>query len=33
VLKCKVNIKDFVVYPHNINKVRCKKIEVLEEVL
>jgi len=31
VLKCKVNIKDFVVYPHNINKVRCKKVEVLGE--
>ena len=31
VLKCKVNIKDFVVYPHNINKVRCKRVEVLGE--
>jgi hypothetical protein len=30
ILKCKVAIKDFVVYPYNIDKVRCKKIEVIK---
>ena len=29
VLKCKVAIKDIAVYPLNITKVRCKKVEVL----
>ena len=33
VLKCKVHVDDIVVHPYHINKVRCKKIEVLEEVL
>ena len=28
-LECKVAIKDFVVYPHYITKVRCKKVEVI----
>ena len=31
VLKCKVNIEDFVVYSQNISKVRCKKVKVLGE--
>ena len=31
ILKCKVNIKDIVVYPHDISKVRCKKVKVLKE--
>ena len=30
VLRCKVHKDDFVVYPHNIDKVRCKKVVVLE---
>ena len=32
VLKCEVDIKDFVVYPSNITKVRCKKVKILEEL-
>jgi hypothetical protein len=28
-LKCKVNKKDFVVYKHDITKVRCKKVTVI----
>ena len=31
VLECAVKIKDFVVYTHNITKVRCKKVTVLGE--
>ena len=30
-LKCKVHRKDFVVYPHDITKVRCKKVTVIGE--
>ena len=30
-LKCKVNKKDFVVYKHDITKVRCKKVTVIDE--
>jgi hypothetical protein len=30
-LKCIVNKKDFVVYPEDITKVRCKKVTVLGE--
>ena len=29
VLKCKVHKKDFVVFPHNIDKVRCKEVKVV----
>jgi len=29
VLECKVHIDDFVVYPHDITKVRCKSVEVI----
>ena len=29
ILKCKVNIKDIVVYPYNIDKVRCRKVKVI----
>jgi len=29
VLRCKVKIKDFVVYPKNITKVRCKRVKVI----
>jgi hypothetical protein len=29
VLKCRVAVKDFVVYRKNIDKVRCKKVEVI----
>ena len=29
--KCLVKKKDFVVYPKNISKVRCKEVEVLED--
>jgi hypothetical protein len=32
VLKCKVKLKDIVVYGKNIQKVRCKQVEVLEVV-
>ncbi len=32
VLKCKVAIKDIVVYGSDITKVRCRKVRVLEEV-
>ena len=32
VLKCEVAIKDIVVYGHDITKVRCRKVKVLEEV-
>jgi hypothetical protein len=32
VLKCKVKLKDIVVYGKNIQKVRCRKVEVLGEV-
>jgi len=28
--KCKVYVDDFVVYPHDITKVRCRKVEVVE---
>ena len=31
VLKCKVNIEDFVVYSKNIMKVRCKTVKVIGE--
>ena len=30
-LECKVNKKDFVVYPRDISKVRCKKVTVIGE--
>ena len=30
-LKCKVHKNDFVVYPNNITKVRCKKVTVIGE--
>jgi hypothetical protein len=30
-LECKVNKKDFVVYPYDITKVRCKKVTVVGE--
>jgi hypothetical protein len=30
-LACKVHKNDFVVYPHNITKVRCKKVTVVGE--
>ena len=30
-LKCKVNKKDFVVFPNDITKVRCKKVTVIGE--
>jgi len=32
VLRCRVALKDIVVYPFNITKVRCRKVEVLGEV-
>jgi hypothetical protein len=32
VLKCKVRLKDIVVYGKNIQKVRCKKVEVIGKV-
>ena len=32
VLKCEVDIKDFVVYATDITKVRCKKVKVIEEI-
>jgi len=32
ILKCKVNIKDISIYPYDITKVRCKKVEVIEEM-
>jgi hypothetical protein len=32
VLKCEVALKDIVVYGHNIDKVRCKKVKVVGEV-
>ena len=32
VLKCEVDIKDFVVYSKDITKVRCKKVKVIEEI-
>jgi len=31
VLKCEVALKDIVVYKHNIDKVRCRKVKVIEE--
>jgi hypothetical protein len=31
VLECAVKLKDFVVYPENITKVRCRKVTVLGE--
>ncbi len=31
VKKCRVNIKDIVVYKHNITKVRCKKVYVISK--
>ena len=31
ILKCKVNIKDIVIYPYDISKVRCQKVQVLKE--
>jgi hypothetical protein len=31
-LECKVNKKDFVVFPNDITKVRCKKVTVIKEV-
>jgi hypothetical protein len=31
-LKCKVKLKDIVVYSKNINKVRCRQVKVLEMV-
>ena len=31
ILKCKVHINDFIVCPHDITKVRCKRVEVIEE--
>jgi hypothetical protein len=30
-LKCKVNLVDIVVHPYNIQKVRCKKVEVISD--
>ncbi len=32
VKKCRVKVKDFVVYPDDITKVRCKRVEVLGAV-
>ena len=32
VFKCKVKLKDIMVYGKNIEKVRCRQVEVLEEV-
>ena len=32
ILKCEVDLKDIVVYGQNIQKVRCRKIKVIEEV-
>jgi DNA-directed RNA polymerase subunit RPC12/RpoP len=32
VLKCKVALKDIVVHPSDISKVRCRRVEVIEEV-
>jgi hypothetical protein len=32
VLKCLVKYDDFVVYPHNITKVRCSEVTVAEEI-
>jgi len=32
ILKCAVDLKDFVVYAQNITKVRCRKVKVIEEV-
>jgi hypothetical protein len=32
ILKCEVALKDIVVYPPDITKVRCRKVEVIEEV-
>lgn len=32
ILKCKVHKNDFVVYPHDITKVRCKQVTVIGEV-
>ena len=29
--KCKVHIDDFVVYPHDISKVRCRVVHVLDD--
>jgi hypothetical protein len=31
VLECSVNLQDIVVYPHNITKVRCRKVKVIGE--
>jgi len=31
IIGCKVKISDFVVYPYNITKVRCKQVEVFSE--
>ena len=33
VLKCEVALKDIVVYGHNIDKVRCRKVTVTGEVM
>ena len=30
IIKCKVNIKDIVVYPYDISKARCRKVKVLK---
>ena len=32
ILKCLVKIADFVVYPHDITKVRCREVLVVEEI-
>ena len=32
VLKCLVSPEDFVVYPHDITKVRCRRVLVIEEI-
>jgi hypothetical protein len=32
ILKCRVKLKDIVVYSKNIEKVRCRQVEVLEQV-
>ncbi len=33
VLECMVDIKDIVVYPYDISKVRCRKVKVISEVV
>ena len=33
ILLCEVSVKDIVVYPYDITKVRCKKVKVLREII